>query len=118
MIRKVIVKFLAERGLELSNEKTVVIDTMVDKVTYLGMDIMRAHKRDNYSGQLVDAKFSDLLILTKPNPLKVKSFLEKIKSILKDNPSHSIEDIITLLNPILRGWANYYAITNGTQEFI
>ncbi len=83
--------FLAERGLELSQEKT--------KITHIseGFDFLGQNVR-KYGGKLI----------IKPSIKNVKAFLEKIRDIIKANRSAKQETLISLLNPVIRGWANYH----------
>jgi RNA-directed DNA polymerase len=86
-----IVKFLKERGLTLSEEKT--------KVTHIeeGFDFLGQNIRK------YDGKF-----LIKPSKKNVKNLLEKVRKVLEANKTAKQEKVITTLNPIIRGWANYH----------
>ncbi len=46
------------------------------------------------------------------NPKRIKRFKDKIRRITKRNSGRKLENIIKELNPILRGWINYYRIAN------
>lgn len=46
------------------------------------------------------------------NPKRVKRFKDKIRDKTKRNTGRKMEDIIKDLNPLLRGWINYYRIAN------
>jgi RNA-directed DNA polymerase len=83
--------FLAARGLELSQEKT--------KITHIseGFDFLGQNVR-KYGGKL----------LIKPSAKNVKAFLEKIRETIRVNRSVKQETLIGLLNPMIRGWANYH----------
>ncbi|WP_352420796.1 group II intron maturase-specific domain-containing protein [Proteiniborus sp.] len=48
----------------------------------------------------------------KVNPKRIKRFKDKIREKTKRNTGRKIEDIIKELNPLLRGWMNYYRIAN------
>ena len=90
-IMPVITQFLSERGLTLSKEKTLIshIDQGFD---FLGFNLRK------YNGKL----------LIMPSKKSVKTFLKNIRTIIKSNPTIKTESLIRLLNPKLRGWANYY----------
>lgn len=90
-IQPIIKQWLAERGLELNEEKTKI--TNVNK----GFDFLGFNVR-TYQGKC----------LIKPQKEKVLAKLREIRKWLKDNCSAKPESIINHLNPILRGWANYY----------
>ena len=48
-------------------------------------------------------------VLTKPSKAGIASVLKKIKNIIKSNPQAKQENLIRLLNPVIRGWGNYYS---------
>jgi RNA-directed DNA polymerase len=83
--------FLAERGLELSQEKT--------KITHIseGFDFLGQNVR-KYGGKL----------LIKPSAKNVKAFLESVRDTIRVNRSAKQDTLIDLLNPKIRGWANYH----------
>lgn len=83
--------FLAERGLELNQEKTQ-IRHLADGFNFLGFHIIRRQGR----------------CLTFPQKEKVKAMLSQIRTWLKSHPAVRQDGVIRYLNPILRGWANYY----------
>lgn len=83
--------FLAERGLQLSQEKT--------KLTHIseGFDFLGQNVR-KYGGKL----------LIKPSAKNVKAFLDKVRETIRVNRSVKQETLIGLLNPMIQGWANYH----------
>lgn len=85
----IVKEFLTERGLQLSEEKTVITH-IEDGFDFLGKNIRK------YNGKL----------LIKPSKTSVKSFLEKVRSIIKGNKSTKQETLIRKLNPVIRGWVN------------
>lgn len=46
------------------------------------------------------------------NPKRIKRFKDKVKRITKRNSGRAMEVIIRELNPILRGWMNYFRVAN------
>ena len=99
-VKPVIIRFLKERGLTLSEEKT--------KVTYIdeGFDFLGQNVR-KYNGKL----------LIKPSKKNVKNFLEKVRKVLKKHKTAKQENLIGLLNPIIRGWANYHRHVVAKETF-
>lgn len=84
-------KFLEERGLALSEEKTLI--THIDQgFDFLGFNIRK------YKGKL----------LTMPQKKKVNSFTQKVYKVIESNKAVSQEMLINQLNPIISGWGNYY----------
>jgi len=45
-----------------------------------------------------------------PSPKKVKEFKLKIKTLISKNQNASVYKLIQLLNPIIRGWGNYFSV--------
>jgi RNA-directed DNA polymerase len=83
--------FLAERGLLLSPTKTIITH-ISEGFDFLGQNIRK------YDGKL----------LIKPSDKNVKSFLDKIRETIRKNCWQKQETLIHLLNPMIRGWANYH----------
>lgn len=92
--------FLKERGLELSCEKTKI--TQVDDgFDFLGFNVRK------YKGKL----------LIKPSKKNVMSFLDEIRTLIKSNKTAKQENLIHLLNPKIRGWANYFRNVVSKETF-
>jgi RNA-directed DNA polymerase len=90
-VKPVIIRFLAERGLRLSEEKTLV--------THI-------QKGFNFLGQTVRKHGAKLLIT--PTRQSVRHVLEKARQLIRSCHGHNAATLIRRLNPILRGWANYH----------
>ena len=50
----------------------------------------------------------------------IKVFLGKIRLLIKSNATMKTEDLIRLLNPKIRGWANYYrhVVSKATFNYV
>ena len=85
-------KFLAERGLTLSDEKT--------KITHIseGFDFLGFNIR----------KFRNNTLLTRPSKDAQKRFCDKIRKTIESNKCVKQKSLIMMLNPIIKGWGNYY----------
>jgi RNA-directed DNA polymerase len=90
-VRPALTAFLTPRGLELSEQKTV---------------ITHIHKGFNFLGHTV-RKFG-VKLLTFPAKSNVKALREKISSCIKSASGLSQQALLLKLNPLIRGWANYY----------
>jgi RNA-directed DNA polymerase len=93
-------QFIGERGLELSPEKTQI------KHIESGFDFL-GHNVRKYSGKL----------LIKPSYKNVKSVLRKVREIMKANKQITAGNLVTRLNPIIRGWTNYYQHVVSKETF-
>lgn len=98
--KPLIKNFLKERGLELSDEKTKITN-IVDGFDFLGQNIRK------YEGKL----------LVKPSKKNIKSFLEKVRTIIRTNQSATAGNLVSLLNPVIRGWANYHRHAVSKEVF-
>ena len=84
--------FMADRGLELSKEKT--------KITYVpdGFDFLGQNVRRYPNGKL----------LIKPSRKSIKALITKVKVIVREMWAAPAALLIARLNPVIRGWANYH----------
>lgn len=92
--------FLEERGLQLSDEKTVITH-ISDGCDFLGQNIRK------YKGKL----------LIKPSKSAVKAFLKKVRTIIKENKTATQDLLIRKLNPVIRGWVNYHRYVVSADIF-
>ena len=92
--------FLNPRGLELSEQKTV---------------ITHIQKGFNFLGHTV-RKYGDKLLIT-PAKSKVKILRHKISRLIQSARSLTQEQLLRQLNPLLRGWANYFRNGAATRTF-
>jgi RNA-directed DNA polymerase len=100
-VKPLVERFLSARGLELSPEKTSI--THIDKgFDFLGMNVRK------YSGKL----------LIKPSKKNVKACLDKVRKTIKDNKTAKQINLIRLLNPIIKGWANYHKSVVAKEIFM
>ena len=99
-VKPAVVGFLAARGLVLSPEKTKVTH-IKDGFDFLGWNIRKYHDK----------------LLMKPSKANVKAHLDKIREVIKGNKSAKQANLIRLLNPVLRGWANYHRHVVAKETF-
>jgi RNA-directed DNA polymerase len=97
--------FLRARGLELNQSKTLTVSIKVG-LYFLGYNFRI------YPYRKRQTKF---IRLTKPTKAGVKRLLSKCKEVIKTSKSSG--EIVFKLNPILRGWANYYSCVTSKRVF-
>lgn len=95
-----ITEFLKQRGLELSEAKTRIVH-IDEGFDFLGFTVRR------FKGTL----------LTKPAKDKVLRHLRSIKTYLKNHEQTPAGQVIRDLNPVIRGWANYYRHCAASETF-
>jgi RNA-directed DNA polymerase len=90
-IKDMVTAFLKERGLELSDDKTLITN-INEGFDFLGWNFRK------YKGKL----------LIKPSKKSIKRFIETISQTITEGMAWSQEVLIAKLNPIIRGWTNYH----------
>ncbi len=99
-VKPTLKNFLAMRGLTLSDEKTHI--THIDEgFDFLGFNVRK------YNGKL----------LIKPSKKNTKAMLDKVRDIIKTRKGATTVELIKILNPIIRGWANYHQHVVSKQTF-
>jgi len=98
---------LAKLGVEVNQEKTKVVNLEEGgSISFLGFDFC---KRKNWKGETV--------VVCTPRG-KAKAMLkQKVREIFKKNTSQPIRRVIEQINPILRGWINYFCVGNSSKCF-
>ena len=102
VVKPVIVEFLAERGLTLSETKTKITDV------YTGFDFLGQNIR----------KFSNGKLLIRPSKENFKSVLSKIKQIIISHRGALTVKLIRRLNSVITGWANYHKRIVAAKYFV
>lgn len=100
-LKVLVSKFLKNRGLELSDEKTIIAH-IHDGFDFLGWTFR---------------KFKDKLII-KPSKNSIKTLIRNISTIiLKEGKAQKQEILIRRLNSVIRGWSNYHKYTVASKAF-
>src|ERR1700682_4763633 len=94
-IKPLVEAFMKERGLELSSEKTCITH-IEDGFDFLGQNVRKYKTGKRHA------------LLIKPAQKSVRAHLEKIRDIIKKHHTLSAGRLILMLNPIIRGWAQYH----------
>lgn len=97
-VKERLASWLEPRGLSFNEEKTRIVH-LDEGFDFIGYNIRR------YKG-------SKLLI--KPSPAAVARFRNRLRAELRALRGTNALEVITRLNPILRGWASYYR--NGVSK--
>ncbi len=102
-VKPAVTRFLEERGLSLSEEKTLITNTD-QGFDFLGFNVRRYENK----------------LLIKPSKKSVKSFLSNVRDCVESNKTAKTENLINILNPKIVGWANYYksAVSKDAFSFV
>ena len=99
-VRPAVENFLKERGLELSEDKTRI--THIEKgFNFLGFNLR---------------KYDDKLLI-KPSEKSLNGIIGKIRQTVRKNRHVKTERLIGLLNPMIRGWTNYFRHVVSKETF-
>jgi len=99
-IKPAVERFLKERGLELSSEKTHVVP--IEKgFDFLGFSVRK------YQGKM----------LIKPSKRSVREFLSDLRGLLKRRRPWKIDKLIWTLNTKLKGWCMYHRHVVSKEVF-
>ncbi|WP_044000159.1 group II intron maturase-specific domain-containing protein, partial [Microcystis aeruginosa] len=121
-------EWLRPIGLELKPEKTRVCHTLNPieyngKTEEPGFDFLGFNIRQYPVGKYKSGKIGGGRRLIghkthiKPSQKAVKAHTEAIKGVIKKHKTAPQSALISRLNPIIRGWANYYSGVVSTDTF-
>ena len=99
-VKPAVEKFLRERGLTLSEEKTKITH-IDDGFDFLGFNVRKYHGK----------------LIIKPSKNSVKTLLADIRATIKSNNTAKTENLIHVLNNKLRGWSNYHRHVCAKKTF-
>ena len=92
---------------EVNEDKSRVVDlTRGECFGFLGFDFRR-----------VRSKKGSWMPLVMPQMKKRTALLQKLKGLFKRSRSQPLRGVIDEINPILRGWVNYFAVGNSSRCF-
>ena len=114
---RVVKNILTRLKLELNSEKTRRLDLSWGKQ---GFDFLGCHLRRRLSGPLMKATGRRLYFLQRWPSLKAMKRVRARVRELTDSRWNGVKDarvLIGCLNPVLRGWANYFRSGNAAIKF-
>jgi RNA-directed DNA polymerase len=122
--KEIISDWLKDIGLELSQSKTRITHTlhkMPDGTEpgfdFLGFTVRQFPVEKHQSGKNTNGQRLGFKIIIKPADKKVKLHYEKIVEIIDAHKAAPQAALIKHLNPIIRGWANYYSAVCSKETF-
>jgi RNA-directed DNA polymerase len=106
---------LGDLGLELHREKTRVVDLTEGRE---GFDFLGCHFHARVSGKLLESGIRRYYLQRWPSQAAMKRLRERIKALTgRGRVGTDIREVISRLNPILRGWGNYFRTGNAAIRF-
>ncbi|MGH2881289.1 MAG: reverse transcriptase domain-containing protein, partial [Solirubrobacteraceae bacterium] len=92
--------WLATRGLAFNEDKTRAV-TLAEGLDFLGFNVRRHHGK----------------LLIKPSKAAIRRIRERLRTELRSLRGSNAPAVIKQLNPIIRGWANYYRTHVAAEIF-
>jgi RNA-directed DNA polymerase len=106
---------LADLGLELHPEKTKVVDLREGRE---GFDFLGCHFRARASGRMLECGVRRYYLQRWPSQRAMIRVRGKVKAKTGNGrASQDIREVIAELNPVLRGWGNYFRTGNAAKKF-
>jgi RNA-directed DNA polymerase len=98
---------LAKLEVEINDEKSRTVDLAKgESFGFLGFDIRRVRSR-----------LGKWLVLRTPKTKKRTELLNTLKAVFRSLRSQPVSRVIERINPMLRGWVNYFARGNASRCF-
>ena len=106
-VYKRLLEELATLDVELNRDKTRRVDLAKgESFTFLGFNIRRAWTQRGKWG-----------VACVPRIKARTKLLRRLKEVFRRRRSQPVERVIALINPILRGWTNYFRIGQSSRCF-
>jgi RNA-directed DNA polymerase len=108
---------LARLGLELHPDKTRRVELFDGKE---GFDFLGCHLHKRMSGRIWERERRAVYFLNRwPSQRAMKRVRQRVKELTPRSRCHAdIREVIRDLNPVLRGWGNYFRTGNAARRFV
>lgn len=104
-VKPLLIEFLEERGLQLSLKKTRITH-ITEGFDFLGQNVRKyPNGRNRYK------------LLIKPSKDNIKTFMAKIRKLIRKSRGLDQVTLIKILNSKIRGWANYHRFVVSKEIF-
>jgi RNA-directed DNA polymerase len=124
--KDITIGFLKELNLELNPTKTKITHTLslsnteknkfgVEKpgFNFLGFTVRQFPSK--YKSARVAGKNIGYYTVIVPSKEKIVAHTRKLSALIRKNNNLSPEKLINYLNPLIRGWRNYFGVSNALQ---
>lgn len=107
---------LAGLGLELRPEKSRLVDLRDGRE---GFDFLGCHFHARVSGRMLERGVCRYYLQRWPSHRAMKRIRARIKALTgRGRTGTDIRDVIAAINPVLRGWGNYFRTGNAADKFV
>lgn len=121
--KELLEEWLKQYGLKLKAEKTKIVHTLNSHegqkpgFDFLGFNVRQYRVSKGRGAKSPDGTPLGYSTLIKPSLESIRRLKAKLKEIVIRNYSGGQANLIRLLNPIIRGWANYFRTENSAETF-
>ncbi|ELR96354.1 group II intron reverse transcriptase/maturase [Gloeocapsa sp. PCC 73106] len=120
--KEIIEKWLKDIGLEVKPSKTKISHTLIENEGNVGFDFLGFTIRQfpvgkHQSGKNTKRKILGFKTIIKPSKQKIKTHIKKLGEMIRAHKSAPQVALIKKLNPIIKGWSNYYSSVCSKEEF-
>jgi len=119
---QIIAEWLGDIGLELKPSKTKLTHTLNEYNGNVGFEFLGFHIQQHQVGNYRSARSTNGIplgfntLITPSNP-KIKAHLSRIAEVIDTHNSAPQAALISRLNPIIKGWSNYYSTVVSKETF-
>lgn len=106
-ILKTLQKIIEGLNLKLNEEKTRILDMQKDRLTFLGFSFKKVY----------DRRKNKRYVIYYPSDKAMKIVKNRIRELTNYQTPEKEEVIISKLNPVIRGWGNYFKEGNSSNWF-
>ena len=97
----------ANLKLKLNPKKTRIVNAQEESFDFLGFSFKKALNRQR----------TKKAAYYWPSQKAEKAIKEKVRKITNPKRPIKVEQVVSELNPVIRGWVNYYKIANSSKKF-
>ena len=121
--KQIISNWLAEYDLEIKPEKTQIVHTLKQHngkkpgFNFLGFNIRQYPVGKYQSGKNTNGEKLGFKTIIKPSSEGVKRHYAKVAEVITKHNSAPQIALVVKLNPILRGWSNYYRTVCSKETY-
>jgi len=120
--QEIIADWLSDMGLEVKPSKTKLTHTLNEIDGNIGFEFLGFHIQQHKVGNYKCANNSNgiplgFTTLITPSKAKIKTHLVKIAKIIETHKNAPQASLISKLNPIIKGWSNYYSTMVSKKTF-
>lgn len=122
-IQHQVTEWLKDIGLELNLEKTCIVHALHATTEPAGFDFLGFNIRQYPVGKTHTKKHrksnqSGFKTIIKPSHKAIQRHLQKLRQVIKTSSMMDQTRLIGQLNPIIKGWTNYYATVVSKKTFV